>query len=284
MMMEKQTFESLYRERKLTRGYPDLEKLGAEHFSHVHTDEAWVKRVMPLILDLVDIDALSRSVLVIGTGAKPHAMKELLEMGYDALGIEPIADYVRSAGEYISDPTRILQGAAEDIPLADESQGIVCLSSVLEHVDSPIKSLMEIYRVLKPGGVVYIETTNRLRVSLTGENGEFRTRFYNWLPAIVKESYVFQHLHYKPSLANFSSRPAVHWFTYADLCKLGRQAGFAQFYSPIDLISKDDDRFSKNLLRRLLRPALPLVQRNPWLRALALTQFGANIFMLKRAR
>ena len=44
---------------------------------------------------------------------------------------------------------------------------------------------------------------------------------------------MFHHLHYNPSLANFSLRPAVHWWTYADLCRAGREAGFAQFYTRI---------------------------------------------------
>ena len=50
---------------------------------------------------------------------------------------------------------------------------------------------------------------------------------------------MFQMLHYEPQLANYNARPAVHWFSFPDLCRLGREAGFAQFYSPLDLI---DDR------------------------------------------
>ena len=58
-------------------------------------------------------------------------------------------------------------------------------------------------------------TTNRYRFSPTGSNDEFRVRFFNWFPRIVKESYVFQHLHFDPTLANYSPRPAVHSRTVA---------------------------------------------------------------------
>ena len=156
------------------------------------------------------------------------------------------------------------------------------LDSVLEHVDSAEQTLKEIFRVLRPGGVCFIATTNRLRFSLVGYNGEFRTPFYNWFPRLLKESYVFQHLHYKPTLANFTPRPAVHWFTFSDLCRLGRQAGFAQFYSPIDLMQPDDPRFARGVIRRLLRPLLSVVKHSPLLRSLVLSQFG-SIYMWKRS-
>jgi len=153
------------------------------------------------------------------------------------------------------------------------------MQSLLEHMDAPARSLAEADRVLVTNGALHISTTNRWKFSFTGNNGEFRTRFYNWLPSIIKESYVFLHLHYQPSLANYSERPAVHWFSYPDLCKLGREAGFAKFYSWIDLVDEDSPIVAKSNLRRLL---LNKVRYNPWLRSLALTQAGGSIFMLKR--
>jgi ubiquinone/menaquinone biosynthesis C-methylase UbiE len=172
-------------------------------------------------------------------------------------------------------------GTAEDIPKEDESQHLVLFESVLEHVDSPLKSLNEIYRVLAPGGTAVVNTTNRYKISPTGENGEYRIRFFNWLPDIVKESYVFHHLHYNPKLANYTTRPAVHWFSFADLCKLGRMAGFGQFYSFIDLVKEDDPSIEKSKFRSFI---INKLKYNPWLRALSLTQLGSTIIMLKRQR
>jgi hypothetical protein len=86
------------------------------------------------------------------------------------------------------------------------------------------------------GGVLFIRTTNRSRFSFTGVNWEFTTRFYNWFPRIVKESYIFTQLHYKPELARYSPGPAAHWFNFSDLCRHGREVGFSRFYSPYDLL------------------------------------------------
>jgi len=112
-----------------------------------------------------------------------------------------------------------------------------------------------------------------------GDTGEYNVRYFNWLPDIVKESFVFHHLHYDPSPANYSLRPAVHWYSYADLCRLGRQAGFHQFYSVLDLLDTSDPLISKSKARKFLLKKLKFY---PWLRALALTQRSTPMFMLKR--
>lgn len=153
------------------------------------------------------------------------------------------------------------------------------MESVLEHVDSPEKSLAECYRVLELGGALFVYTTNRWKFHWRGFNGEYQVPFFNWFPRIVQESYIFQALHYRPELANYNARPASHWFSYSDLCRLGRSAGFGQFYSMIDLVCMSHPMIAGKRLRRLL---LNKIRYNPWLRALALTQSGGSIFMLKR--
>jgi ubiquinone/menaquinone biosynthesis C-methylase UbiE len=193
------------------------------------------------------------------------------------VGIEPVAMSAAAAADFLGDPSRIYQASAESLPLDNGSQRLVLMESVLEHVDSPILSLSEAYRVLEPNGVLYVITTNKLQFSITGKNAESKAKFYNWFPDLVKECYVHKHLHFEPTLANYSVRPAVHWFTFAGLCNLGRQVGFAKFYSKIDLA--DGPGRSKSAIKRWL---FEKAKYNPWLRALALTKVGGTIFMMKR--
>jgi SAM-dependent methyltransferase len=271
--------KDLYKGRFLSEGYPALEKIGAEYYKDHQEPHPRVAETFQCLARLVDLSQGLRTVAVIGCGPNPRSIQELLRQGYDAVGVEAEYRSAQAAAEFLGDPKRVFHASVEALPLEDNSQRVVLLESVLEHVDSPNLSLSEAFRVLAPGGVLFIYTTNRLRFSLTGHTVESIKRFYNWFPAIVKECYVFHSLHYDPRLNNYSPRPAVHWFTYVELCKLGREAGFATFYSLLDLV-EPGDRWVRG--RSLKGRLIKLIKYRPWLKALALTQVGNAIFMLKR--
>jgi SAM-dependent methyltransferase len=278
--------ESLYRERRLAEAYPGLDEDDLEAF--VSALEALpdrgprMERLWTYLDRLVDLGTRSR-VAVIGCGPRPHTLDWLVAKGLQAVGVEPVASFAQAGRAWLvgRQPTtaEILEGSAEKLPLADGGHDLIFCESVLEHVDSPRRSLEEMHRVLAPGGLLLVVTTNRYALRLRGDNGEFNRRWFNWFPPLVRESYVFRQLHYEPGLANHTSRPAVHWFSYSELCGLGRDAGFGRFYSLLDLLRPSDPSVRRSPLRRLvLRP----VQHNPWLRALALTQVGGTVVMLKR--
>jgi SAM-dependent methyltransferase len=274
--------DDLYAGRKLAEGYPGLDRLALKKFTATldaqADDTPRLERLLVRLGRLVDLDS-ARNIVVLGCGPRPQTVKHLVERQFKVIGVEPVPLFVESARQYLNDAAQVVEGAAERIPVADGSQHIVFCDSVLEHVVSPTRSLDEMYRVLAPGGIAFITTTNRYRFSITGDNGEFLFRFFNWLPPLLKESFVHHHLHYDPRLANYTQLPAVHWFTYAELCGLGRQAGFAQFYALLDLMDSRDAALSGSRLKGWLIKKLKF---NPWIRALALTQRGDTIIMLKR--
>jgi SAM-dependent methyltransferase len=281
--------DSLYRDRKLAYGFPDLDSLALEKYMRTvncrSAEEATaaMERRLEILDRLIPLHRYRR-ILEVGCGPKPFSMQYLLGKGYEVTGVEPVPYFVEEARAYLGNRDLVLAGSAEAIPLPDESQDIAFLDSVLEHVDSPMATLKELQRVLAPEGIAAITTTNRLRLSPRGYEAEFNVRFYGWLPATVKESFVFHHLHHDPSLANYTERPAVHWFSYAALCDLGRSAGFFQFYSSLDLQDVGDrpGPGSGTFRRRVRRALLPRIQASPWLRSLALMQRGGEIIMLKR--
>lgn len=268
-------------QRGLVDGDPDLERKSLEYFSRMIAarppEKPRIEKLLQQLNRLLGAGRVS-NFAVVGCGPKPHTIQVLRELGKPVIGIEPVPSFVTSANEFLG-ANLVQVGAAERIDLPDNSQSVVLFESVLEHVDSPLIAMNELYRVTRPGGVLVIMTTNRLRFSITGKNGEYHVPFYNWFPRLLKECYVFDHLHYRPHLADYSTRPAVHWFSFADLCALGRTAGYAQFYSIIDLVRPEDPGITKSAFRRTV---LKWVQRNPWLRALALRQIGDTIFMYKR--
>jgi len=281
--------KELYDSRKLSNGYPDLEQLAFDHFVRTQTakadDAPRVERILQALGRLITLDG-NQTICVIGCGPVPQPIRIMRDKGYTVTGVEPVPLFVKAAGEYLEDDGVVMQGAAEALPLPNESQDLVFFDNVLEHVESPLLSLSEIFRVLKPGGITYLTTTNRQRFSILGRNWEYNVPFFNWYPRLLKESYIFRHIHYDPSIANYTERPAVHWFSYADLCSVGRMAGFAQFYSPLDLRNLSDAESSGSPLKRWLfgqRWVLHAIQRNPLLRSLVLTQIGGQIIMLKRS-
>jgi len=272
----------MYDNRPLSALYPDLERLGADHHARHHELEtSHTALVLDCLSQLVSLASPPGRALVVGCGPKPRALTTLAERGFDAIGIEPVPDIVATARAFCNGKSRVMCGSAEEIPVEPESCRLVLLESVLEHVDSVPRCLTEVFRVLQPGGVLFIYTTNRYKISLSGRTGEYTTPFVNWFPRIVQECYVHDHLHFRPQLASYTARPAVHWFTYDELCAAGRAVGFATFYSMLDLAPAESPWVKQSGVRRAL---LGTVRRRPWLRALALTQAGGSIFMVKRPR
>jgi ubiquinone/menaquinone biosynthesis C-methylase UbiE len=275
----------LYDDRRLVEGYPGLDALSLDWFSAGLARQPDHTPIVEMVLGYLDrlIDIRERrNFLVVGCGPRPEAVRVFRQLGFNVVGVEPVPDFVHAASRHLEDVDAVVQGSAEELPSASASQDVVVLESVLEHVESVGRSLAEVHRVLAPGGVAYITTTNRLMLRV--RDAEFNVRLFPWLPSLVKESYIFRHLHYDPSLANYTERPAVHWFTFAKLCELGREAGFYQFYSHLDLKPAQATSFSgRDRARRLKARALTHIQSNPWLRSVALSQRGGTIFMVKRA-
>jgi len=262
--------ELVYPEGRLPRLAVE-QRVGGFESQDLAPQLAFLRRAVPLD---------GARAVVIGCGPRPVAVHALANAGLDVVGLEPVRAYAEAARRFLGDEARVVTGAAEAIPLPSSSLDLVYCNSVLEHVDSPRDSLREMARVLRPGGAAFVVTTNRWRVSLRGDNGEYRVPFFNWMPEVVKEGYVHRHLHVDPSLANFSERPAVHWFTFDRLCRLGRDAGFARFYAPIDL-------YDEAMLRRkswVKRALFGAAQRSPWVRGalLAFTALGGMVVMVRR--
>jgi SAM-dependent methyltransferase len=95
-------------------------------------------------------------VLVVGGGSAGEGMKGLL----DNPDIELVETDV-----YFGDRTRIICDG-HDLPFADESFDAVVVQAVLEHVIDPFRCAAEIWRVLKPQGLVYAETPFMQQVHL----------------------------------------------------------------------------------------------------------------------
>ena len=164
-------------------------------------------------------------VVDVGCGAGPQALMWAQD-GHRVYGIDisaPLIGVARQRAEQLAPGARFEVGSATALPMADASVDVVLLSELLEHMPEWMPVVDEALRILRPGGVVYISTTNRL----CPVQEEFHLPMYSWYPRALKKycerKAVTTHGHW----VQFASFPAVHWFSFYELRDYLDSRGFA---------------------------------------------------------
>jgi len=152
------------------------------------------------------------TVLDVGCAAGANTAA-FVKAGLEATGVDLVPEFVELARE--SHPgIRFELSAAEDLPFPDASFDYVVLLSVLEHVHDWRKTLAEAVRVLRPGGVVYMSTTNRF----CPKQHEIRYIWgFGYLPDRLRRAIYSYAMEHRPSLIHHTQFPAYHWFSYNQL-------------------------------------------------------------------
>ena len=111
----------------------------------------------------------SGKVLDVGCGGG-LVSEELADLGFDVVGIDGSEGAIEAAKEHAKGRRRspghnraptYLVGSAYDLPFPDASFDAVVVSDVLEHLLDLPAAVKEIHRVLKPKGVIVLDTINR---------------------------------------------------------------------------------------------------------------------------
>ncbi len=76
-------------------------------------------------------------------------------LGYDVLGVELSVDACREAKEKFG--LHVIQGDLMEAKLRDASMDIVYMGDVLEHLPDPVGITREVYRILRPSGLLVVE-------------------------------------------------------------------------------------------------------------------------------
>jgi 2-polyprenyl-3-methyl-5-hydroxy-6-metoxy-1,4-benzoquinol methylase len=102
-------------------------------------------------------------ILDVGCGGG-HLLRELHSRGHRVLGIDSSPASIAWARQTLPDvdPSSFSVGAMTALPLADASVDTVLLIEVVEHVlEADLRAVFtEAYRVLRPGGHIFITTRN----------------------------------------------------------------------------------------------------------------------------
>ena len=118
-------------------------------------------------------------------------------------------------------PARFTACAATGLPFESGSFDVVFAMSLLEHVPDWRTCTDELVRLLAPGGLLWIETTN----VISPRQREFRLPIYSWWPAPAKRMAERLARGPFPALANYTPWPAVNWFSFFSLRRVLTQRG-----------------------------------------------------------
>lgn len=154
-------------------------------------------------------------VLDIGCGAGTQAWL-WSELGHRVHGIDvngELIDVAQARARADGLDVSFEVGTATSLPFPDHVMDVCLMPELLEHVDDWQSCIREAVRVLKPGGLLYLSSTN----ALCPMQSEFNLPLYSWYPAPLKRWVERLSVTSRPDLANFARYPAVHWFTFAEL-------------------------------------------------------------------
>jgi SAM-dependent methyltransferase len=149
------------------------------------------------------------AMLDIGAGCG-EALVAAGHVGWDSAGIEPSEEFVRLGRERFG--VEITQGYLEDVRFEDESFDLILFAGVLEHVYEPLKLIKEARRLLRPGGLVYIDVPNEGSLFNAVSRLALRLSGRDWSVALAPTFPPFHVVGFTPkslrrALARFGMRP-----------------------------------------------------------------------------
>lgn len=164
------------------------------------------------------------SVIDIGCGAGTQAQLWARD-GYRVSALDINAPLVELGRQRAADSGLDITfeiGSADRLPWPDESFDICLVPELLEHVPNWQACLDEFQRVVRPGGVLYLSTTN----FLCPRQEEYTLPLYSWYPPALKRRYERLAVTTRPEIVNHAKYPAVNWFSPYTLSRALKQRDF----------------------------------------------------------
>jgi 2-polyprenyl-6-hydroxyphenyl methylase/3-demethylubiquinone-9 3-methyltransferase len=214
---------------------------------------AHFRRVRDALLGLAGAARTTAKLDVLDVGCGAGTFSRLwAELGHRVVGIDinaPLVELGRERARAAGQELDLRVGSATEIPLPDRSFDIVCAPELLEHIQDYGRCLDELTRVLRPGGLIYLSTTNRL----CPRQQEFNLPLYSWYPPFLQRHFVRLAMTTRPELANHAKYPAFHWFTFYGLRRDLARRGIGRCVDRFDLLMARDGSGLKGRIAGAIR-------------------------------
>jgi len=174
------------------------------------------------ILRRVERHGASGAVLDVGCG--PGLFLDVAQRaGWDAWGVDLNEAAIEWASEHVTEHVAV--GSIEDLDAKDEQFDCITMFDVIEHLDDPRARLLEVARVLRPGGVLVVATPDA---------GALVPRLLrsNWLE--MKRAP--EHLHFfsavtLAALLELSGFTPIEWHSFGKVSSVRNLLAELRFYS-----------------------------------------------------
>ncbi|MFN7914460.1 MAG: methyltransferase domain-containing protein [Vicinamibacterales bacterium] len=126
---------------------------------------ALLVRKTDMMRDVLDARGAGKRGLDVGCGQGAYVGR-MRELGYDVEGIDMSSGQVRFAARRLGEDV-VRVGSVLDIPAADQTFDFLYIINVLHHLNSveeQRRAFAELFRVLKPGGLLFIHEINTRNV------------------------------------------------------------------------------------------------------------------------
>jgi SAM-dependent methyltransferase len=133
-------------------------------------------------------------VLDIGAG-RGETLRAARDLSWDAIGIEPSIKFADRAREYSG--AEVYESLQDCFP--SESFDFVVLAGVIEHLYDPNETIREISRILKPGGVLFVDAPNESGLYFQLGNLYQKLRGRDWVVNLAPTFSPFHVLGFSPS-------------------------------------------------------------------------------------
>ena len=124
--------------------------------------EALLELKTRLMKDVIEQRGVGRVGLDVGCGQGSYVAR-MRELGFDVSGIDFSAGQIRLAARKVGNPDLVRVGSALDIPAAPGTYDFLYTINVLHHLGSfeeQQRAFRELFRVLKPGGLLFVHEIN----------------------------------------------------------------------------------------------------------------------------